>query len=139
MRAFVLTAILLAGCAQLPPSPADIEAKKLAAVPDKAVIYVVRAPMDSYEPGSLQIDTGEQIYTMNGTYQRIEVRPGERLIEGMSPPQLRERVSVEAGKIYYLRFTVRGASRHGAATSANLTRMSEQEGRSLVAYSQLFP
>lgn len=35
-------AILIAGCAQLPPTPQDIQAKKFEGVPDKAVIYRVR-------------------------------------------------------------------------------------------------
>src|SRR5687767_6620803 len=70
MFRILLIAMLLAGCVQLPPSPQDLQAKRFDAVPGKAVIYVVRAPMDSPASSGLSLDDREQITTLEGTYYR---------------------------------------------------------------------
>ena len=127
---------LCASCAQLPPSPADIQAKRFETVPDKAVIYVVRQPMDSHEPGGLLFDTGEQVTTFNGTYYRFEVVPGVRRIMGMSPTHATLTLDTRPGEIYFVRHTVFGTPRMGAFFAA-LTPIPPQEGRNLVAHSEL--
>ena len=138
-RALLLALLLgLSACVQLPPSPADLQAKRFEPVADKAVIYVVRPPVDSDHPGVLTVDTGEHISTMSGTYNRIEVRPGTRIIEGMIPPTLRMTLNAQPGQIYFLRLDVRGTSR-GGPTTASLQQISPDYGRSLIAQATLFP
>jgi hypothetical protein len=44
-------ALILAGCAQVPPSPQEIGAKKFEAVPDRAVVYIVQNPLGEYGAG----------------------------------------------------------------------------------------
>lgn len=50
-------AVLVAGCAQLPPSWQDVEAKRFESVPGKAVIYIVRDfPDFSDRPATIWLD-----------------------------------------------------------------------------------
>ena len=137
-QALLLSLLLLTACAQLPPSPADAQAKRFEPARDKAVIYVVRPPVDSDHPGVLVVDTGEYISTMPGTYNRIEVTPGRRVLEGMIPPTLRAVVNTQPGQIYFFRLDVRGTSR-GGPTTASLQPISPEYGRSLVAQGTLYP
>jgi hypothetical protein len=128
--------LLLAGCAQLPPTPQDIQAKRFEPIAGKAVIYVVRQPMDSREAGALLMDNGEQVTTLAGTYYRWEVVPGTHRILGLTPASASFALSTEPGKIYFLRHTVLGTPRSGAQLAA-LTPINEALGRSLVLESQL--
>ena len=124
------------GCAQLPPTPADIEAKHFEPIADKAVIYIVRQPLDSHESGWLLLDNGEQITTLRGTYYRWEVEPGVRKIMGITPGGADAVLDVRPGQIYFLRHTVFGTPRTGSTFTA-LTPVSPQLGRSLVTHSEL--
>jgi starvation-inducible outer membrane lipoprotein len=76
-------ALTLCGCQQLPPSPEDLQAKKFEAVPDKAVIYLVRDAMDLSDVQS-QIRVGDKLLlkTYPGTYYRWEVPAGMHTITG---------------------------------------------------------
>jgi hypothetical protein len=132
----VLFGVLLAGCAQLPPSAQDIQAKRFEPVPDKAVIYVVRQPMDSQEAGALLMDNGEQVTTLAGTYYRWEVTPGVHRILGLNPANVSLTLNAEPGRIYFLRQTVLGTLRSGPQLAA-LTPIDEALGRRLVSDSQL--
>jgi hypothetical protein len=138
MKRVLLLALLLTACVQMPPSPADMQAKRFEPVPDKAVLYVVRPPLDSDHPGVLVVDTGEYISTMPGTYNRIELKPGMRVIEGMIPPSLRITLNAQPGQIYFMRLDVRGTSR-GGPTTASLQLISPEWGRTLVAQGSLYP
>jgi hypothetical protein len=131
-----LTAFLLAGCAQLPPTPEDIQAKKFEPVADKAAIYIVRTPMDSYEAGTIQLDDNAQITTFSGTYYRWEVAPGPHHIAGFAGETGQVQINAQAGRIYFVRHTVGGTPRSGW-TYTNLQQINEQEGRKLVMQSQL--
>ncbi|MGZ8229401.1 MAG: hypothetical protein ACXW2A_06575, partial [Burkholderiales bacterium] len=48
----LILGLALAACAQLPPSPQEIEAKRFESVPGKAVIYVVRDEPDFADDGA---------------------------------------------------------------------------------------
>src|SRR5690349_13655123 len=117
MWRMLIPALLLAGCAQLPPSPADIQAKRFESVPDKAVIYVVRTPMDSHEGASLSLDYGSQITTYPGTYWRWEVAPGPHHVATYGWGTAEVNLNTEAGKIYFIRHTVMGFWRSGPQQS----------------------
>lgn len=130
--------VSLGGCVQLPPSPADIEAKRFQSIPDKAVIYVVRGPVDSDEAGVLMLDDQVSITTLRGTYHRWEVAPGPHKIEGVGASSIRLNLNAESGRIYYFLHTVFGTMRTGA-TSAALQPIDEARGRALVSQATLFP
>lgn len=132
----VLLVLLIAGCAQLPPGPQDIQAKKFESVADKAVIYIVRTPMDSNEAGTVSLDDNAQITTFSGTYYRWEVAPGPHRIAGYAGETGLVQIDAQAGKIYFVQHTVRGTPRSGWLYS-NLQQIGDQEGRRLVMQSRL--
>ena len=136
MRPFILIASLLAGCAPLPPTPQDIQAKKFEAVPNQAVIYIVRTPMDSHQVGSLVLDDGGSLTTYRNTYYRWVVAPGRHRIAGFGQQNAAITLDAEAGKIYFVEHTVLGTARTGAAFTF-LRRMDEQAGREAVLRGEL--
>src|SRR5690349_6639231 len=75
--------VALAGCAPLPPSPQDIEAKRFEAVAGKAVVYVVRQYPDiSRDVATLMLDDRMMGSTYPGTYFRWVLDPGRHVIRG---------------------------------------------------------
>lgn len=132
----VLVVLLIAGCVQLPPGPQDIQSRKFESVADKAVIYVVRARVDSNEAGTLLLDDHAQITTYSGTYYRWEVAPGPHRIAGYAGETGLVQFDAQAGKIYFVQHTVRGSRRSGWQ-STNLQQIGEQDGRKLVMQSRL--
>ena len=134
MRTMLVAALLLAGCAQLPPSAEDIQAKKFQATPDKAVIYVVRSPMDSWEPSSLSLGNS-QFTTHRGTYYRWEVAPGTHRVTGFGVESVT--LTTAPGRIYFVEHTVVGDPDDGGVQSTRLREIGDQAGRALVTRSQL--
>ncbi len=131
-----LIVLFLAGCVQLPPSPEDIQARKMESLPDKSVIYVVRSAMDSHEASGLALDDRAQITTLRGTYYRWEVAPGMHRVAGFASANESVTLTTAPGKIYFLEHTVIGTQRSGPQ-STSLREIGEQDGRALVARSQL--
>lgn len=129
-------AILLAGCVQLPPSPQDLQAKRFEPVPAKAVIYVVRTPMDSREASGLALDESGPITTRPGTYYRWEVTPGLHRVAGFAAANESVTLATEAGKIYFLQHTVLGTVRSGPQFTS-LRQIDERDGRALVMRAQI--
>ena len=136
MWRILMAALLLSGCAQLPPSPADIQAKRFESVPGKAVIYVVRTPMDSQESSGLSLDYVSQITTHPGTYYRWEVAPGTHRVAGFGVGTELVTLATEPGKIYFLQHSVLGHWRSGPQLTG-LKQISDQDGRALVAHAEL--
>ena len=102
-RVLSVVLILLAGCVQLPPSPQDLQAKKFEAVPDKAVIYVVRDYPDfSDAAATVYLGDAAMITTYAGTYYRWEAAPGTHRISGFGGDTGAIVVRVETGRIYYV-------------------------------------
>jgi hypothetical protein len=106
MRLWLLIVVLaLAGCAdmQIPPTPADLQAKRFEAVPDKSVIYVVRdAPDFSSQASTLWLGESVMITTYEGTYYRWEVAPGTHQITGYGPDNGRFTLTTEPGRVYFI-------------------------------------
>ncbi|MCC7483775.1 MAG: hypothetical protein IT529_02190 [Burkholderiales bacterium] len=136
MLRIVLIALLLAGCAELPQSPADVQARRFEPVPGKAVIYIVRTPLDSEEMGGLVLDDGGQITTFGGTYYRWETAPGAHRVTGLGAANVTVTLDTAPGGIYFVQHTVTGTRRSGPQ-NYRLTRVGEQEGRAMVARSTL--
>lgn len=137
MWRMLVPALLLAGCAQLPPSPQDIQAKRFEAVPGKAVIYVVRTPMDSKEMSGLALGDGQQISTQWGTYYRWEVAPGTHRVAGVGSGVDSVALTTAPGRIYFLEHTVVGDPDDGGVQLTALREIGDQAGRNLVMRSQL--
>lgn len=131
--------LLLAGCAQLPPSPQDMQAKKFEAVPDKAVVYIVRSPMDSQHPAQVFLDDfSVQVPTLRGTYYRWETPSGTKQIIGVTPSSAAVTLNVEAGKIYFVEYTVY-PGRRGSVGFTALQQVGDRYGRTIVGQSQIYP
>jgi hypothetical protein len=102
-RSLSVVLVLLAGCVQLPPTPADIQAKKFEALPDKAVIYLVRAYPDFTDmAATIWLGESVMITTYPGTYYRWEVDPGAHRITGYGPDIGAIIVQAERGRIHYV-------------------------------------
>ena len=126
----ILLSFLVSGCAQLPPTAQDIQAKQFQTLPDKAVIYIVRPRVDGAVQGPLSF-TGGMISTHQGTYYRWEVAPGTQRIEGAGASSAAVTVQAEAGKIYFVEHTVNGNVRDGLL-SMSLRRIDDNRGRRMV-------
>ncbi len=126
----LLLAIVLAGCAQLPPTPQDIQAKKFEPVPDRAVIYLVRDYPDFNDQAATVWlgDTGT-ITTYPGTYYRWEVPPGTHHITGFGADMGTITLQAEAGGVYFVRQQLSPFLRF---PHSNFTLASESYGRSAV-------
>jgi hypothetical protein len=108
-RLLILIAVALAGCQQLPLSPEDVQAKKFEAVPDKAVIYVVRdAPDFSQVQAMIRLGDKLLLKTYPGTYHRWEVPAGKHAIAGYGADIGTITVQVERGRIYFVQQRVAG-------------------------------
>jgi hypothetical protein len=127
----LIVAALLAGCAQVPPSPQDIEAKKFESIPGKSAIYVVRDPMSVRLGAPLWLDQGTQITLFQGNYLRQVVEPGSHTISGIGASTASITIQAQAGKNYFVHFRVEGNVRMGVSNSA-LLMMDDQAGRALV-------
>ncbi len=138
MRTVLLIAAVLAGCAQLPPTPADIQAKRFEVPPGKAVIYVVRTLLDSRESSGLVLEKGGLVMTLPGTYYRWEVDPGMHRVDGFGVGTESVTLQAVAGQIYFLEHTVVGDRRSGPQLTW-LERIGDAEGRALVEKSELRP
>lgn len=105
MLALLLTTtIALAGCAPLPLTPADVQARRMEAAPaGQAVIYLVRDnPDHNGVPATLTLGDSHMITTYPGTYYRWEVAPGRYEIAGYGADNGTITLRVEAGKSYYV-------------------------------------
>lgn len=131
MWRILLMALVLGGCMQLPPSPQDVQARKIEGVPGKAVIYIVRDRRDSREVAGLLLDHTVQITIQPGSYYRWEVAPGPHQVTGFAASNVSVMLSTEAGKVYYLRHTVLGTRRSGPQYT-DLQQINEQEAHALL-------
>jgi len=129
-RALWIVLILLAGCVQLPPSPQDIQAKKFEAVPDKAVIYLVRHYPDfSDVAAAVWLDDIATITTYPGTYYRWEAAPGAHRIAGYGADTGAIVLQTEPGRIY---FVLQQTTPFARFPSSYFSLVSEPAGRAAV-------
>jgi|RhiMethySRZTD1v2_1073278.scaffolds.fasta_scaffold1804528_2 hypothetical protein len=133
----LVSALLLAGCAQLPPTPEDIQARKMESVPDKAVIYIVRQPVDSDEGHTLSLDDRMIITTYKGTYYRWEVAPGIHRVSGFASGTESVTLNAAPGRIYFVQHTVVAHREDGSVLLSALQEISDQAGRNLVSRGRL--
>jgi len=130
-------ALLLAGCAPLPPTPQDLQAKRFETLPDKGVIYVVRPLPDfANDPTPVTLGDHAQITTYPGTYYRWEVEPGVHRIEGFGGDSGRIAVRAEAGRLYFVEQRVSLFFRFHQSYFALIP---EPHGRAAVSRAELVP
>jgi hypothetical protein len=99
--------LMLAGCAPLPPSPQDIEAKRFEQVPGKAVIYLFRAEPDfSREAATVVLDDQPMGSTYPGTYFRWVVEPGRHQIRGYAGDNGSITLDVAPDRMYFVQQSV---------------------------------
>src|SRR5262245_315997 len=101
----LVPALLLAGCAQLPPPPGDADAKRFESIPDKSVIYIVRQLVDSQEGRTLTLDNQGMITTWKKTYYRWEVAPGAHRIAALAGGSESVTLTTVRGRIYFVQHT----------------------------------
>jgi len=131
----ILFAALLAGCAQLPLTPADIQARRFEARPDKAVIYLVRdAPDFSDEPATVWLDDSATVTLYPGTYYRWEAEPGNRRIAGFGGDSGSIALQTRAGGIYFVQQRLSPFFRFH---QSHFQQVSEPHARAVVARSVL--
>ena len=123
--------LILAGCAQIPPSPQEIADKKFEAVPGKAVVYIVQGAVGPILAVGLEFDDGTQITTWTGTFYRWVTTPGTHLIQNTGPQNASIKLRVEAGQIYFVEQWVAGW--RGAVLSSRLEQLDDQTGRMMVS------
>lgn len=137
MRRLLVVAVVLAGCAQLPPSPQNIQAKKFESVPDKAVIYLARdIPDFDDRPATLTLDGAATITTYPGTYFRWEVAPGVHRIAGFAGDAGVITLNTEPGKVYFVQQRLSPWMRW---PQSYFYPVREDYGRAVVMRSQLIP
>ena len=126
---------MCAACAQLPPSPADLQAKKFETVPDRAVIYVVRGAAGFNQEGAtLLLDDTVMITTYPGTYYRWVVAPGSHRVAGYASDSGTISVNVEQGRIYFVQQWV---SFGMLGPRSRFSQVPQNEGRAVVMQSEL--
>lgn len=131
----LLFSILLAGCAQLPPTPHDTQAKRFEALPDKVVIYLVRDHPDFNDsPATVWLDDRGTVTTYPGTYYRWEVAPGRRRIAGFAGDAGAITLDAEPGRIYFVQQRL---SPWGRFRQSYFHPVPEPHGRAVVMRSQL--
>ncbi|OGA24972.1 MAG: hypothetical protein A3I02_14590 [Betaproteobacteria bacterium RIFCSPLOWO2_02_FULL_67_26] len=122
--------VLLAGCVQLPPSPQDLQAKKFEAVPDKAVIYLVRDyPDHSERAATIWLGDATMITTYAGTYYRWEVAPGAHRITGYGADTGSITLRAEPGRLYFVQQRIAPLGRFA---QSYFQVVSEPQGRTAV-------
>jgi hypothetical protein len=95
--------LALAACAQLPPSPQEIEAKRFELVPGKAVIYLVRDEPDFADVGApVMLDDQLMGSTYPGTFFRWVVEPGPHRIRGYAGDAGSFSLSAGADSMYFV-------------------------------------
>ena len=130
MNRFLLPALLfLSGCAQLPPLPGDAAAKRFEAVPDRAVIYVVRPVFDRNFVAPIMLDDQMMGSTYRGTYMRLVVPGGTHHIAGFAVDNGRISLQAEPGQVYFIQQTTWGYS---SLQGSVFQRVEAQTGRNLV-------
>jgi hypothetical protein len=99
----LLLMLVLAGCAPLPPSPEDVQAKRFELAPGKAVIYLVRDYPDiSREAATVMLDDMMMGTTYPGTYFRWVVEPGRHQIRGFAGDAGTMTLDVAPDRMYFV-------------------------------------
>jgi hypothetical protein len=126
-------ALVLAACAPLPQTAADVQAKRIESAPGKAVIYLVRTRPDLGPlPTPVKLNDRMLGSTHPGTYFRLEVEPGRHVLTGFAQDNGSITLDVQADRFYFVRHSVSGTWRENSPHSF-FRIIPENEGRDAVA------
>jgi hypothetical protein len=129
----LISTLLVAACAPIPPSPQDIQARRFEAVPGKSVIYLVRDTPDlSGRPAAITLDDDLLITTYQGTFFRWEVPPGTHRISGYASDPGTITLQTEPGRIYFVQQRMTPFSR---TPFSRFELIDERAGRAVVSRS----
>jgi Protein of unknown function (DUF2846) len=135
MWRILLAALLLTGCVTQPPHPDEAGAKQFRPVAGKAVIYLVREALDGSNLGAaVSFDGASTGSIYPGTFYRWEAAPGVHQIAGFGADPGEIRLSVEAGKIYFVGQSV---SSSRISSLSFFRQIDERAGRDAVNRAQL--
>jgi hypothetical protein len=132
MRAFhgwLLGALLLAlgGCASTPQAgrTLDAEAKRFETHPGFAGIYVYRPDLgaNTMEDTILYVDDRHIGQTLPGTFFRVDVQPGTRVVLGSAGVGSGIKIDARPGELYFVQLNVL------SGTSPRLTLVKAEEAR----------
>ncbi len=119
----------LSACAPLPPLPGDAAAKSFHSIPDRAVIYLVRHPLERDFVAPVLLNDQSIGSTYRGTYIRVVVPRGMYRFAGMAGDSGVIRLQAEPGQIYFINQTTFG---YDALTGSVFQLVDAQFGRSMV-------
>jgi hypothetical protein len=132
----LLLVLAAAACAPLPPSPADIQAKRFEPVPGKAVIYVVRNRPDlSDDAATIMVDDRMVGTTYPGTYLRVVVEPGRHQIRGYAGDNGRFVLDVPPDGVYFVQQSV--TKLFTGMAQSQFRPIPDSYGRSAVMHAEL--
>ena len=136
-RILFIMLLTLAGCQQLPPTPADLQARRFESAPGMSVIYIVRdIPDHNRAPATISLDERMSITTYEGTYYRWEVPPGEHRIAGMFADIGGITLQTQPDRIYYVQQWTKPFQQY--ATSY-FRPVEERQAHAVIARSVLVP
>ncbi len=122
--------LALSACAPLPPPPGDAAAKRFEAVPDRAVIYIVRHPLEPEFVAPVMFDDNPIGSTYRGTYIRVVVPGGMHRIAGVGIDSGSINLQVQPGQIYFI--SQRTFGRDRSLTGSMFQPVDAESGRSMV-------
>lgn len=111
--AAAMSLLLLVGCASTPQASRerDAEAKEFRTHPATGALFVYRPDTFSVEEDSvLYVDDRLIGATLPGTFFRVDVRPGKRLLRGIGQDAGRIEIGVRPGEIYFVSLRVDGGN-----------------------------
>ena len=110
----LLLSVLLAGCVSTPEATPerDAEAKQFIARADAATIYVYRPdfPPAEMDDPALYVDDRLIGAALPQTFFRIDVRPGEHLLQAYAPHLGSVKINARFGDIHFVSLNVTGGT-----------------------------
>jgi hypothetical protein len=132
---FVMLA--LAGCAQLPPTPQEIQAKRFEPVAGLSVIYIVRDYPDFNDsPATLTLDNAASVTLYPGTFYRWEVAAGRHRVAGYAGDNGVIHLDTAPERVYYVQHRL---SLFGFVPVSLFQVVCEGQGRAIAMRGQLVP
>ena len=122
--------VALSSCVPLPPLPGDAAAKRFEPVAGRAVIYLVRHPLDSTIPAPILLDDEMIGSTYHGTYIRAVVPGGRHRISGFAADSAVIDIQAQSGQIYFVNQTTWNV--RGSLGGSVFQLVDAQYGRSVV-------
>lgn len=121
--ALLATALALSGCASTPQaSPGrDAEAKQFVTHPNSATIYVYRNDFGSADSDDSVLYVDGRIIgaTLPGSFFRVDVRPGVRVLNGTGYDQGSLRLETRSGELHFVALNVSSGQSHLRQVSAD--------------------